>query len=906
MLGETISHYSIEELLGEGGMGVVYRAVDPRLGRHVAIKLLRGHALADPDRKRRFIQEARAASALNHPNIVMIFEIDTAADGTDFIVMEYVRGRSLRTYIGRKGIPVGEALKYAVQIAGALAAAHEAGIIHRDLKPGNIMITEKGTVKLLDFGLAKLAEPRSVAAEAATQTLAAQTPLTDEGMVVGTAAYMSPEQAQGLPLDPRSDIFSFGSVLYEMLTGRRAFQGANRVSTMTSVLRDEPAPVTETVKFIPPELERAVRRCLRKDREKRVQHIADMKLLLEEFKEDNDSGRVAASGSAVATARRGSRWLLPAVAATCIAIGIAASWFAWRKSASREQTVSDLTNDAGFSGMPALSPDGRLLAFASDRAGDGHMNIWVKQVPGGEPVQITHARGAIRPDFSPDGTRLVYEQVDDASINVVPALGGTPRRIASPGFAPRFSPDGSRVAYFAYDPAVSENQVRVVPGMGGAPRTIPSPLRKLISVVWSRDGKRLLVAGVETPGWFRIEDPTFDWWVVPLDSSRPEPTGLGPKLKGAGFTLMRPDAWLVDAVLFTGGANNKVNVWRQPVDAATRPTGPPVRLTTGATQEVDLAWSPSGLVAFAGMYVGTSSLWMLPLDADNAKPAGELQRVTRTAGYDGNPSVPADGRFAVYQSARTGNTDLWLKDFQTGKDVQLTNTPEAEGRPAVSPDGTRVAYTVRGAAPAPAMRNWVQPIEGGGPERLCDDCGEVRGWFPDNRHLILNINSNTPRGAVGSFDIVTRQAATILQHPELTVGRARSSPDGRWLAFEVTNSPNSRQLFVAPVRDGPAPAAEWIAITGGKTMENKAEWSPNGRWVYFVSDRDGFLCVWARAFDPRARAAKGDPFGILHLHSSEKSMPPINASLFDISVARDKMVFNAVEARANVQAIRLR
>jgi serine/threonine protein kinase len=261
MLDTTVSHYRILEKLGEGGMGVVYKARDLRLDRFVCIKILRPEQLKDESRKQRFTQEAKSASSLNHPNIITIHEIDQA-DGTDFMVMEFVAGKTLQQLIPGGGLPVADVLKYAIPIASALAAANTAGIIHRDIKPGNIMVGTNGVVKVLDFGLAKLTAQEENA-DGATQTIKAQ---TEEGTIVGTAAYMSPEQAQGKAVDARADIFSFGSVLYEMLTGRRAFQGDNRMFTLASILQQEPKPLAQLDSRIPRELERIVVRAFAKIR----------------------------------------------------------------------------------------------------------------------------------------------------------------------------------------------------------------------------------------------------------------------------------------------------------------------------------------------------------------------------------------------------------------------------------------------------------------------------------------------------------------------------------------------------------------------------------------------------------------------------------------------------------------
>jgi TolB-like protein/Tfp pilus assembly protein PilF/predicted Ser/Thr protein kinase len=288
-VGETISHYRILEKLGGGGMGVVYKAEDTRLGRTVALKVLPPERVADPNRKRRFIQEARAASALNHPNIITIYDIDEV-EGVHFIAMEYVDGKTLDRLIAHHGLPVEKTLAYAVEMAAALTKAHSAGIVHRDLKPTNVMVTNEGLVKILDFGLAKLTE---TAPAGDVETVATAGPRTEEGMILGTVGYMSPEQAEGKPVDARSDIFSFGSVLYEMLAGRRAFQGETNVSTIAAILREEPKPLSQAAENLPREVERVVKRCLRKDREHRFQHMDDVKVALQELKEESDSGELA-------------------------------------------------------------------------------------------------------------------------------------------------------------------------------------------------------------------------------------------------------------------------------------------------------------------------------------------------------------------------------------------------------------------------------------------------------------------------------------------------------------------------------------------------------------------------------------------------------------------------------------
>ncbi len=358
MTGQTISHFEVLEKIGEGGMGLVYRGRDLLLDRHVALKVLPADKIANADRRRRFIQEAKAASALNHRNIVTIHEI-LSVDGTDVIVMELVHGRTLAQLIRRHGLRLSEALRYGVEIADALSKAHTVGIVHRDLKPSNVMVTEDGTVKVLDFGLAKLMEPDSADAKpptaslgssAATQTMRmTPEPDTEEGAVLGTTAYMSPEQAEGRPVDTRSDIFALGSLLYEMLSGRRAFDGPTRVGTLAAILKEEPRPLAELAPETPHEVEKLVSRCLRKSPDRRPQHMIDVKLALEELKEESDSGQLSSTHAVAAKTlaqRRGRAWLWigAALALTC-AVGAGVAWWRSRQAEPPARTAPDHSRD---------------------------------------------------------------------------------------------------------------------------------------------------------------------------------------------------------------------------------------------------------------------------------------------------------------------------------------------------------------------------------------------------------------------------------------------------------------------------------------------------------------------------------------------------------------------------------
>jgi len=356
--GAKIGPYEVLSQLGAGGMGEVYKARDGRLDRFVALKVLATATLQDPERKRRFVQEARAASALNHPSIVTIYDIGND-DGVDYLAMEMIPGKPFDQLIPRNGLALGEILRYGAQIADALSKAHAAGIVHRDLKPANVMVTPEGLVKVLDFGLAKLVE-HGAPEDSATRSMA----LTDKGTIMGTAAYMSPEQAEARPTDCRSDIFSLGAMLYEMATGQHAFHGASQMATLSAVLRDEPKPISQLTTGLPQELSRIISRCLRKDPDKRFQHAADVRVALEELKEESQSGDLPSPDAPRSAIRNWWRW---AAAFALLAAGGMAGYFiigkVGRGTGEKMLAPAPLTSYPGEQIAPSFSPDGNQVAF---------------------------------------------------------------------------------------------------------------------------------------------------------------------------------------------------------------------------------------------------------------------------------------------------------------------------------------------------------------------------------------------------------------------------------------------------------------------------------------------------------------------------------------------------------------
>ena len=618
MTGQTLSHYQIQEKLGEGGMGVVYKALDTHLNRPVALKLLPADKVSNPERRKRFVQEARAASALNHPHIVTIYDI-ASHDSNDFIAMEFIQGKTLDQLQHRKNLPLVDTLKYSVQIADALAKAHAAGIVHRDLKPSNIMVTEDGRVKVLDFGLAKLVEPDQPNEDASTRTLQEAAPKTDEGAIVGTAAYMSPEQAEGKKLDGRSDIFSFGSVLYEMSTGRRAFQGETKLSTLSAILREEPKPASELAPAVPRELEKIIQRCLRKDPERRYQSMKDVKIALEELKEESDSGQLIAVPQPQRNPRR--RWMLAAVAAVVL-LGAAGAALWWRPAptpAPVEWRLRPLTADSGLTTTPALSPDGKLVAYASDRASNGtNLDLWVQPLTeGSRPIRLTqNPADDMVPSFSPDGGQIAFfSSREGGGIYLIPAFGGEERLLVRGGRYPRFSPDGRWIAY-SPGPAGSCQ----VQGLRHARwRRRPEADRGRYSL--DRSAGVVARRATSFGAWSaRTNDYGFIGILAGFARGKrlsQDRTGL--LASGAAVPVSRGSHrldWIGDALYFGSGSS----IWTIGFRDGSLQPDTLRKLASGTTDMVRVRGSASKLVFESR--TAASHLWSLPLDSNSGKVRG--------------------------------------------------------------------------------------------------------------------------------------------------------------------------------------------------------------------------------------------------------------------------------------------
>jgi len=921
--GTRLGPYEILAPLGAGGMGEVYRARDPRLGREVAIKVLPAERLSDESRRRRFVQEARAASSLNHPNIVTIHQIDKQGD-TDFIVMELVPGRSLDKLIAKAGMPLNEALRLAIPLADALARAHGAGLVHRDLKPANVVVGVDGVPKILDFGLAKLLSREDTAEEETLAEATATRPLSQPGTISGTPGYMSPEQATGKPVDARSDVFSFGSVLYEMLTGRRAFAGASRQATLAAVVSAEPKPAREIAPGLPAEIEKLIQRCLRKDPDRRFQHMADVRVALQEIREESESGQ---TGARAPSSPASSRWRRPSVLLGALVLAAAGVLALWRLrpavTPGEPRLLTRITWDAGLTTDPAPSPVGNLLAYASDRGGGGNLDIWLQPLPRGEPIRLTEdAADDSEPSFSPDGSRIAFRSDrDGGGVYVVSALGGPATRIAEKGRRPRFSPDGQWIAYYVGDTVLSGGTVHVVASGGGATRQLGSSQLKARLPVWSPDGTHVLCAA------FPEGRAGPEWVALPLDGGAPRETGLDEALQRVPLALpargdrsptAMPDA---EHALFSERSGDSKNIWRLRISPKTwRIVGAPEQVTFGAGIEEKAAVAGNRL--FFVSATGNVDLWSLPLDPVSGRVAGGLERLTQEAGRDDWPSVSADGKRIAFLSERAGAPAVRLHDADTRRETSVTVAPTRVAYPRISADGSKVAYLAPVAEradqgrPAPGPPSdprfsipvgqrgalFVAPIgpsgEVGVSRQVCDACGRAWDWSRDGRYLAF-------RGpdAVQLLDVATGSRTRLAGHATAGVFDVRFSPDDAWITFTLNFGAFRRRTVIAPLRGpAPIPEPEWITVIDSETLDRQATWSADGSALYFQSERDGFRCLWSQRLDPTTKRPLGSPFPVQHFHGVQHSMTTAigDPGSISVSVARNRIVFSLGERAGSI------
>jgi serine/threonine-protein kinase len=818
--GTKLGPYEIQSPLGAGGMGEVYRARDTRLDRIVAIKILPAHLSKDATLRQRFENEAKAISSLNHPHICALYDVGHQ-DGTDFLVMEYIEGETLATRLEKGPLPLDQVLQYGIETADALYKAHRTGVVHRDLKPGNIMLTASG-VKLLDFGLAKAMNPAPALEVTLSPTSpAASHPVTAAGMVVGTFQYMSPEQVEGKEVDARSDIFSFGAVLYEMLTGRRAFQGKSQLSVASAVLEKEPEPISTLQPLTPPALERAVKRCLEKDAEDRWQTARD---LLLELKWIGEAGSQTGVPAPVISHRKVRERVTQAVAAamTLVAIALAIGFVLRAPKTPQPMRLSaEIGADANlftpFGPSAILSPDGTRLAFVASGA-DQKRRIYVRSLDQLQAAALSGTEDARDPFFSPDGQWLGF--FEGGALKKISVQGGAAVKLcdAPTDRGGSWGEDGTIVFTPESRAALSK-----VSSAGGKPEPLTTLDQQAGEVThrWPQvlPGGKAVLFTASTHGTNYEDGEMVVYTMASGHRKTVQRGGFHGRYLPSGHLVYMHEGTMF-AVPFD---LKRLEVTGQPAPIL---EGVATNSGTGGAQ---FSFSENGnLVYVEGSNAGqnVSISWM---DRE-----GKFTPLRETPADYSSPAFSPDGKRLAVEIFDGKRSDIWVYDWGRDTLTRLTFAGDANLAPAWTPDGQRIVYPSE--EKAGTYNIWWKRADGAGDaQRLTENKSVqvVPSWRPDGKVLAFQ-QSNPGTG----WDIMTLtmegnekegwkpgEPKTFLKssfdemHPAF-------SPDGRWLAY-TSNESGNNEVYVRPF---PGPGGKWQISTGGGSY---ARWSRTSKELFY-------------------------------------------------------------------------